>query len=200
MKTLMGGPYSEEESPNVTWLRHTILSAMMNCRKKFTEKHYSEGDAMLHLWSQIVYCYGDTDIEVVMYVCCYEFSIIIYLMALLFHSGENQSKATSNNKNSSRTLKERKNHGTKTDMRFKWREFELGSSEVGRLDEGENGTKELKEGHLKLPKTMRDMFVELVKHHEDKKQSIRTFGYLMMGKSLFCLSIQVNNIFNTTFL
>ena len=85
-------------------------------------------------------------------------------------------------------------------MRFKWREFVLGSSEVGGLDEEENGTKELKEGHLKPPKTMRDMFVELVKHHEDKKQSIKTFGYLMIGKGLFCLSFQVNNIFNTSLL
>ena len=71
MKTLMAGPYSEEGFPNVIWLRNIILSAMMNCKKKFSEKHVSEGDAMLHLWSQIVYSYGDTDIEIVTYVCCY---------------------------------------------------------------------------------------------------------------------------------
>ncbi|KAI8138604.1 hypothetical protein BJV82DRAFT_717277 [Fennellomyces sp. T-0311] len=164
MRTLLAGPYSEAESSNVAWLRHTIMTAMMNCRKKFTDKHFSETDIIIHIWSQIIYCFADTDIDV--------------------NTGENESKATTTNKNAKRTLSDRKNHGTRTDMRFKWKEAELGSTEVGRVDEGEYGTKEFKESTLKLPKTMRDMLVEMVKSHEDKKQHIQTFGFIMMGTAI----------------
>ena len=97
-------------------------------------------------------------------------------------SGEKESRATSNNNNASRFLGKRKLHGTRVDLRFVYDGAELGCAEAGRSDEGELGTKEMNESCLKCPKTLRDMYVLLLKKYPDKQNQIMTFGFILMGK------------------
>lgn len=49
------------------------------------------------------------------------------------------------------------------------------------MDDGEHGTKEMRESKLKSPKTMRDMLVVLSRSFPAQKKALRTFGYIMMG-------------------
>ncbi|KAG2220315.1 hypothetical protein INT45_009948 [Circinella minor] len=60
---------------------------------------------------------------------------------------------------------------------------ELGCAEagIGRADKGESGTKEMSESQLKCPKTLRDMFVQLLQKYPDKQDKLLTFGFIMMG-------------------
>ena len=66
-------------------------------------------------------------------------------------------------------------------MRFKYEEYEIGCAEVGKDDDGENGTKEMMELRLKLPKTFRDILANLSISFPGKISVLKTFGYVMMG-------------------
>lgn len=89
-------------------------------------------------------------------------------------------------------LNARKLHGTKLDMKFSWEEYELGCAEVGRMDDGEHGTKEMRESKLKSPKTMRDMLVVLSRSFPAQKKALRTFGYIMMGNVKMVFKERIN--------
>ncbi|KAG2227944.1 hypothetical protein INT45_011967 [Circinella minor] len=82
---------------------------------------------------------------------------------------------------------ERKLHGTCVDLRLVYDGVEIACGEAGLNNEGEKGTKEMKESQLKCPKTLRDMLVSLVKRYTDKKQDMMTIGFIMMGFSLSLL-------------
>ena len=112
----------------------------------------------------------------------------------MYFSGEQEALATSEGRNLNRTLKERKLHGTRVDLRFVYDGVEIACGEAGCNNEGEKGTKEMKESQLKCPKTLRDMLVNLMKRYTDKKEDLMTFGFIMMGKLHSCLSFLETNI------
>ncbi|KAI9278510.1 hypothetical protein BDA99DRAFT_531259 [Phascolomyces articulosus] len=158
-------PFSADENYDITWLRQTIMMMMSNHRSNFyTKAGPSETDILCRVWSSIQYSFDDTDITV--------------------FGGEQESVATSENNNANRTLGKRKNHGTRIDLRFIYDGMELGGAEAGRQDEGVGGTKELVEGQLKCPKTLRDMLIRLCTKYMDKKEKLMTFGFIMMGFSI----------------
>ncbi|KAI9276823.1 hypothetical protein BDA99DRAFT_554777 [Phascolomyces articulosus] len=73
-------------------------------------------------------------------------------------SGETESRATTDNNNSSRSLGKRRRHRTRVDLHFTYDGAGLGCAKAGRVDEGEFGTKEMVEGSLKYPTTLRDTY------------------------------------------
>ncbi|KAI9498821.1 hypothetical protein BDB00DRAFT_745864, partial [Zychaea mexicana] len=158
-------PYTPGELFDIGWLRQSICNLLPNYHFNFfTKVGNTESDILWRVWSSILYMFDDCEIDV--------------------NSGETESRATSDNNNSSRSLGKRKLHGTRVDLRFTYDGAELGCAEAGRVDEGELGTKEMLEGSLKCPKTLRDMFVHLSKKYPDKKSGLRTFGFMMMGYSI----------------
>ena len=75
----MAGPYSEDGTPQCDMTVTHHLERHDELQENVQREALYRGDAMLHLWSQIVYCYGDTDIEVVTYAAitfCLDFIII----------------------------------------------------------------------------------------------------------------------------
>ncbi|KAI7855766.1 hypothetical protein BDC45DRAFT_438165 [Circinella umbellata] len=158
-------PYTPQESYNITWLRQSIMNLLMNYQSNFFSKNgNTESDILFRVWSCVQYAFDKSKIDV--------------------NSGEKESKATSCNNNSNRSLGKRKMHGTRVDLRFMYDGSELGCAEAGRVDEGELGTKEMSESQLKCPKTLRDMFVQLLKKYPDKQDELLTFGFIMMGFSV----------------
>ncbi|CAG8699543.1 15347_t:CDS:2, partial [Racocetra fulgida] len=93
--------------------------------------------------------------------------------------------ASSNRKNSQRVVAstdsmKRKAMGRRGDLIIRKWHTEYGCSEAGKIFEGINGTKIIKEGGLKMPKMLRDMFIDLCKTMEMRKNKIRrleTVGY-----------------------
>ena len=64
------------------------------------------------------------------------------------------------------------------------RQLDWAASEAGREWRGESGTKLLKEGGLTLPKTLKDIFIELsrrVNYREDKVRKINVPGFIHSG-------------------
>ncbi|KAI9491459.1 hypothetical protein BDB00DRAFT_874356 [Zychaea mexicana] len=111
-----------------------------------------------------------------------------YRSNFLIKAAENkEALATSEGRNMKRTLKERKLHRTRVDLRFVYDGVEIACGEAGRKSEGERGTKEMHESQLKCPKTLRDMFVSLAKKYTGTKQDVITFGFIMMGFSISLL-------------
>nr|CAG8563336.1 3191_t:CDS:10 [Entrophospora candida] len=105
--------------------------------------------------------------------------------------GEKACLATSERKNRLRTLDnfermQRKAIGRKGDGYVRTlgsRQLDWAASEAGRKWRGESGTKLLKEG-LTLPKTLKDIFIELsrrVNYCEDKVRKINVPGFIHSG-------------------
>ncbi|KAI9491436.1 hypothetical protein BDB00DRAFT_767078, partial [Zychaea mexicana] len=142
--------------------RQSIMNLASNYRSNFFIKAgISEDDILSQVWSIIRYLYDDTKIDV--------------------HSGEQEALATNEGRNSNRTLKERKLHGTRVDLRFTvYNGTKIAYGEAGCNYEGKKGTKEMKESQLKCPKTLHDMFVSLVKRYIGTKQDLITLGFIMI--------------------
>jgi hypothetical protein len=101
-------------------------------------------------------------------------------------SGKKSSLASSNSSNQDRSLAtteklERKLCGRKMDLIFKWRRFEFGCAECGRENVSKE-TKELHDGALKMPKVMKDMFIDLCVRAPTHLRDFITTGFVMMGK------------------
>ena len=58
---------------------------------------------------------------------------------------------------------------------------EVGCTEVGRADSGDNGTKEQNELGLKLPKMLKDQMWKLVHLFPENRSDLVTVGLVMMG-------------------
>jgi hypothetical protein len=110
--------------------------------------------------------------------------------------GESSSVASSYRKNIGRSRKTRKSMGRRGDLIVRKRssrnDFELGAGEAGKRFSGEAGTKRLVEGGLKLPKMLRDMFINLCNRVDSKLEIVRqieTIGYTTGGSVLEIMSL-----------
>ncbi|CAI2197564.1 17209_t:CDS:10, partial [Funneliformis geosporum] len=103
--------------------------------------------------------------------------------------GESCSYASSNRKNSQRVVAstspiKRKAMGRRGDLIIRKWHSEYGCSEAGKIFDGKNGTKIIKEGGLKMPKMLRDMFNDLCEATEMRECKIRkleTVGFIIAG-------------------
>lgn len=75
----------------------------------------------------------------------------------------------------------RKVVGTKVDLRFSHLRHEYGCVEAG-LEDDQTGSKALHEGRLKLPRTLKDIFVQLAKAAPSSISRIKVCGFLISGK------------------
>ena len=92
-----------------------------------------------------------------------------------------ESIASSDRRNLLRQPNERKRDGHKSDMLFISFKGEVGCTEVGKKDAGDNGTKEKSELGLKLPKMLKDQMWKLVHLFPEKRSDLVTVGLVMMG-------------------
>lgn len=73
--------------------------------------------------------------------------------------------------------------GHKADMTFSYLMYEYGCTEAGRCS-GFANTKGLREGSIKLPKLLKDMFVKIVTSNPSLLREIQTIGFLINGKDM----------------
>jgi hypothetical protein len=85
-----------------------------------------------------------------------KFLVVLERTLISILSGEMESVASSEHRNGNREPNQRKKHGHRTDILFKYFKGEVGCSEVGKKDEGDAGTKECRELGLKVPKMLKD--------------------------------------------
>ncbi|KAG1167158.1 hypothetical protein G6F36_012662 [Rhizopus arrhizus] len=96
------------------------------------------------------------------------------------------SNASGENKNLNRdigsvTKIERQVSAEPADLVFKYVSSELGCVEVGLVDHGPNGTKELNEKRLKTPKMMRSFCSRILEQYKTKAVGIRVVGIVISG-------------------
>jgi len=114
---------------------------------------------------------------------------------LFYDRGESSSLASSLRKNEHRTIAaidplKRKYIGRRGDVLIRKRLTEYGCGEIGKIYEGTNGTKIIKERGLKLPKMLKDIFNNLasvVDFEEKKIRKLETVGFICSG--MLCYAI-----------
>ncbi|KAL0073762.1 hypothetical protein F4703DRAFT_1745744 [Phycomyces blakesleeanus] len=97
-----------------------------------------------------------------------------------------QSSASNSNKNSQRELGTnqqlvRQANGDCSDLTFKHLSSELGCVEIGLVDHGANGTKELQESKLKSPKMMRSFCKQIINQYKIKANKIKIVSFIING-------------------
>ncbi|KAG9289662.1 hypothetical protein G9A89_014397 [Geosiphon pyriformis] len=152
------------------WIRNTVYNLLLEYEANHLENDHAETWIMLHIWSFIDKAFLDIDgVEVV--------------------RGEGSSRASSKRKNlhrvaaSTNPLK-RKAMGRRGDLIIRKWHTEYGCCEAGKIFDGNNGTKLLEEKSLKMPKMMKDMFVDLceaVNNEKNKIKKLETVGFIIAG-------------------
>ncbi|CAG8501792.1 11713_t:CDS:10 [Paraglomus brasilianum] len=143
-------------------------------------KDHLEAWIMLHIWTFIDKAFLDID-------------------GMEITRGESCSYASSNRKNSQRTVPstsplKRKAMGRRGDLIIRKGHLEYGCSEAGKNFDGKNGTKIIKEGGLKMPKMLRDMLNDLceaVEMQECKIRKLETIGFIIAGLRISLIRVDL---------
>ncbi|KAI9490754.1 hypothetical protein BDB00DRAFT_790135 [Zychaea mexicana] len=104
---------------------------------------------------------------------------------IVSNSGEKASKATSEAQNKDRPVGgdksiTRKKVGTKVDQLFATPLFELGAMEAG-AESDRSSSRSITELHMKCPKTLKDMAVEMERYNPVQLRQIKTCGFIISG-------------------
>ncbi|CAG8661214.1 6334_t:CDS:10, partial [Ambispora gerdemannii] len=162
------------------WIRNTTYNLVLEYEANHLAKDHLETWIMLHVWSFIDKIFLDIDgMEIV--------------------RGESCSYASSNRKNSQRVVAstgsmKKKAMGRRGDLIIRKWHTEYGCGEAGKIFEGINGTKIIKEGGLKMPKMLRDMFNDLcetMKMRKDKIRKLETVGFIISGLKISLLRLDL---------
>ncbi|CAG8744498.1 20369_t:CDS:2, partial [Dentiscutata erythropus] len=173
-------PFDRSKNFDYDWIRNTIYNLVLEYEANHLEKDHLETWIILHMWSFIDKAFLDIEgIEIV--------------------RGESCSYVLSNRKNSqwvvvSTDSMKRKAMGWHGDLIIRKWHTEYGCSEAGKIFEGINGTKIIKEGGLKMPKMFRDMFIDLCKTIKMQKNKIRrleTVGFIISGLRISLLRLDL---------
>ncbi|KAG2195011.1 hypothetical protein INT47_005611, partial [Mucor saturninus] len=108
----------------------------------------------------------------------------IDLKQTIFHGC--QSSASNSNKNSQRELGTnqqlvRQANGDCSGLTFKYLSSELGYVEIGLVNHGANGTKELQESKLKSSKMMRSFCKQMIDQYKIKSTKIKIVSFIING-------------------
>ena len=100
--------------------------------------------------------------------------------------GKRKSQASSDRHNRKRSLSSieptaRHITGMQPDMKCLYLNYEIGFTEVGLKDDGENGTKELYESGMKAPKMLKDFFLSIIRERPSIIHSIKTGAFIISG-------------------
>ncbi|KAI7906275.1 uncharacterized protein BX663DRAFT_540089 [Cokeromyces recurvatus] len=135
--------YSHKDSHDYDWVRFTICALLREYGSGSLEEEHSEAWYMAHVWHFIDTVFNGEDKITVL-------------------RGETSSSSSSKRKNKDRSIAaveplERKKIGKKCDMIFAKKSCshdeveEYGASEAGKAHDGDQATKRLEEGYVKLP-------------------------------------------------
>ncbi|EIE78817.1 hypothetical protein RO3G_03522 [Rhizopus delemar RA 99-880] len=97
-----------------------------------------------------------------------------------------RSNASSESKNNSRSIGStskinRQAVGDISDLSFIYSNNELGCVEIGLADNGGNGTKEINEKNIKVPKMMRNFCWKLINDYKVDPKEIKVVGFVISG-------------------
>ncbi|KAI9489537.1 hypothetical protein BDB00DRAFT_770415, partial [Zychaea mexicana] len=137
------------EAPELYWAHKAIVEASdLFVYNYLPFQDHSESDLIHRIWEFVEKCFDGSSLKV--------------------QSGEKGSTASGERRNATRGSSisstgqlAHKCMGTRVDMRFSSNGREYGCTEAG-LSNDINSTKTIQEGRMKLPHTMKDMFVHLV--------------------------------------
>ncbi|KAI9247671.1 hypothetical protein BDA99DRAFT_591785 [Phascolomyces articulosus] len=148
------------------WARKSFEETLDLYHFKFFENDYVEDDVEYRIWPFVSKCFDPTPIRA--------------------RSGKRKSQASSDRHNRKRTLSSteptaRHITGVQPDMKCLYLNYEIGFTEVGLKDDGENGTKELYESGMKAPKMLKDFFVSIIHERPSIIHSIKTGAFIISG-------------------
>ncbi|KAI9490751.1 hypothetical protein BDB00DRAFT_768363, partial [Zychaea mexicana] len=149
------------------WMQLTVEEALMLLYHGYFEKNRTEADLIRRAWTFMDSCFDSSE----------------YIVS---NSGEKASKATSEAQNKDRPVGgdksiTRKKVGTKVDQLFATPLFELGAMEAG-AESDRSSSKSITELHMKCPKTLKDMAVEMERYNPVQLRQIKTCGFIISGK------------------
>ncbi|KAG1135866.1 hypothetical protein G6F37_012478 [Rhizopus arrhizus] len=164
--------YSHKDSHDYDWDRFTIYSLLREYEAGSLKKEHGEAWYMAHVWHFIDTVFNGED----------EITVL---------RGETSSSSSSKRKNKDRSIAaveplERKKIGKKCDMIFAKKSCshdkveEYGASEAGKTYDGDQATKRLEEGLVKLPKCLKDMLDNILPKADDHKK-LQTVGFIHSG-------------------
>ncbi|KAF7723901.1 hypothetical protein EC973_001524 [Apophysomyces ossiformis] len=159
--------------PDMNWTHQTILKGLNLLFYKYLPlTDNTEADIMHRVWGFVQEAFDESEFNV--------------------RCGEKASTASSARRNSERTIAglqdiSRKIVGQKVDMIVRFVAEEFACAEAGRDSNGT--TKELVEGMLKCPKSLRDMIFKLATLNPSEVHDIVTFGFVFMGLKMTCLTM-----------
>ncbi|KAI9467536.1 hypothetical protein BDB00DRAFT_777653, partial [Zychaea mexicana] len=163
------------EAPELYWAHKAIVEASdLFVYNYLPFQDHSESDLIHQICEFVEKCFDGSSLKV--------------------QSGERGSTASRERRNATRGSSTsstgqlaRKCMGTRVDMRFSSNGREYGCTEA-RLSNDINSTKTIQEGRMKLPRTMKDMFVRLVAEAPSAIHNIKVGGFLISGKCFFYLN------------
>ncbi|KAI8066079.1 hypothetical protein BDF21DRAFT_454895 [Thamnidium elegans] len=160
------------------WVQQAIINAaqLFEASDELMVEDYSENGLLNFVWQFVYHAFRTGNVKAKL--------------------GERSSTSSVLGKNEGRSLesngrRERKTVGAKVDMLFKTGRYELGCSEIGKGDVLPIDNRYLDDGMSKLPKTLRDMFCQLVEANPSMINKLNTIGFLMMGLDLELLIVDV---------
>ncbi|KAG0166879.1 hypothetical protein DFQ28_001080, partial [Apophysomyces sp. BC1034] len=163
-------PYHPLLDPDMNWEHQTILKGLNLLFYKYLPlTDNTEADILYRIWGFVQETFDESKFDV--------------------RCGEKASTASSARRNSQRTIAgrqdiSRKIIGKKVDMMVRFVSDEFACAEASR--DPNDTTKELVEGKLKCPKSLRDMFYKLASANPSEVHNILTFGFVFMGLKMTC--------------
>ncbi|KAG1544443.1 hypothetical protein G6F49_011081 [Rhizopus delemar] len=157
--------YDFDQAFDLEWAQSSIISALRLFQGNyFPLTDQTEADMIRRIWSFIDTAFDNVNLDI--------------------RCGEKESFASSYRRNRERSANDRKKHSHRTDLLFKCNEGELECAEVGKKDDGDNGTKELHELGLKCPKMMKDQLCHLIKVTPHHQYDLAIVGFVTMSLKL----------------
>lgn len=105
---------------------------------------------------------------------------------VILDSGCQSNNASNINKNERRVLGKNQQlvrlaNGDCADLTFKYLSLELACVEIGLVDHGEHGTKEIQEGRLKCPKMMRSFCKQMTEQRKISEDKVKIVSFIING-------------------
>ncbi|CAI2165885.1 18039_t:CDS:10 [Funneliformis geosporum] len=153
-------PFNRDTHFDFDWIRNSIYNLLREYEAKNLEKGHLELWYLIHIWCFIDRCFESIDgVEAV--------------------RQENKKKYES--KTFCNCINKAKDYGRRADFLICHISTEYACSEVGKIFDGENGTKLLKERGKKTPKMMKDIFDNLciaMGMKEEKIRRLQSIGFV----------------------
>lgn len=118
-------------------------------------------------------------------ILCFKYIVRTNVLPLIYRG--NESLASSQHRNSMRTIgsiyqEERKTSGEHADLCFYCGSNELACLELGLADSGSHGTKELNEVGIKVPIMMKNFALQISRQYGINMSGIKIVGFMISGK------------------